>query len=268
MNEEILTKKVEQVPVGENEMENKIEENIGETQTPEISEEKIELNSDSNPENVISSEDEILSENVISDENISDNMDSSQSVTFVDSNGETEEKIFTQSQANDMMGRTRQETRNRTLNFIYDRYGVNNEEELDELVGNAQRYDSLSDEYQDYKKQTSTAMMERDAELNNIKEQLAMLQSGIDKERYEDAKYILKGKGLEINMDNINAELASHPEWKKSEMNNPDLQGVFKPVLAEEMPSKLTRPEVLGNDLAQGNKAITEEEQVMKMFKI
>ena len=45
---------------------------------------------------------------------------------------------FTQSQVNEMVGKTRTETREKTLRYIYGRYGVKDEAELDELVGNAQ----------------------------------------------------------------------------------------------------------------------------------
>lgn len=135
----------------------------------------------------------------------------------IEENGVTEgtTRTFTQSQVDDIAGKTRLETREKTFRYIYDRYGVNSEEELDELIGNAQRYDSLKEEYDakaaDWKQSDSV----RNQEMTDIKEKLALMESGIDKDRYEDAKLILRGKGLEVTQENIVNELATHPEWKK-----------------------------------------------------
>lgn len=62
------------------------------------------------------------------------------------------EKLFTQSQVNDLVGKTRMETREQTYRAVYGRYGVEDEVSMDELVGNAQRYDTIRGEYDEAKK--------------------------------------------------------------------------------------------------------------------
>lgn len=131
-------------------------------------------------------------------------------------------QTFTQSQVDEIAGKTRKETREKTLRSVYARYGVNSEEELDDLFGNAQRYDTLKEQYDTDKSSWKQADEERNATLSNLSEQVALLQSGIDKNRYDDAKFILKGKGLEVTLENIEAELATHPEWKSEPVLAPD----------------------------------------------
>lgn len=164
---------------------------------------------------------------------------------------------FTQSQVNEMVGKTRTDTRDKTFRYIYDRYGVNSEEELDNLVGNAQRFDSLKEEYDaaraDWKNQSSA----RDLELAGVKEQVALMQSGIDSSRYEDAKFILKGKGLEVSLENIQQELATHPEWKKQDAGmmpapNPNFVKTGEPAMPLNAEPE-GRISVLGNERGSEN---------------
>jgi hypothetical protein len=42
----------------------------------------------------------------------------------------------------------------------------------------------------------------------------ALLKSRIDPARWEDVKLILGGKGLEVNAENIEGMIATHPEWR------------------------------------------------------
>lgn len=171
--------------------------------------------------------------------------------------------LFTQEQMNEKIGSTRVETREKTFKYVYDRYGVENEEQMDELFSNAQRFDSLKEQYDAEKAEWSSRNAERDAELASVKEQIALMQSGIDSARYEDAKLILKGKGLEVNAENIENELATHPEWKKAEP-------VMEPapfVKKEENPEPVSKISVLGNSKDVGaNPEMDERAQARKLF--
>lgn len=188
----------------------------------------------------------------------------------VEENGvtETPARTFTQEELNDITGKTRVETRDKTFRYIYDRYGVNDEAGLDELVGNAQRYDSLQEQYNNDKKAWTDSSNARDKELADIKEQVALMQSGIDKERYEDAKLILKGKGLEVSLDNINQEMATHPEWsgKTAEEANKPYAKTGEPI--ETTPNEpVTKVSVLGNEPTTST-GDSEEERAMRMFRV
>lgn len=191
----------------------------------------------------------------------------------VEENGVTEmpaTKIFTQSQVNDLIGNTRTETREKTFRYIYDRYGVKSEAELDELVGNAQALDSFKEKYETERAGWKQTSADRDRELNEVKEQVALLQSGIDSDRFEDAKFILRGKGLEVNLDNIKNELATHPEWQKKlgeEAANPNFakvgEGNMPNTASAEPSSKIS---VLGNEAVGKDETNTEEDYALNRF--
>lgn len=181
------------------------------------------------------------------------------------------EKLFTQSQVNDLVGKTRMETREQTYRAIYGRYGVNDEIGMDELVGNAQMYETVRGEYDEAKKGWEETNASRDAELAKVKEHVALLESGIDKSRFDDAKAIIKAKGLEVTAENIQNELATHPEWNGSNVKE-DINPNFRPD-PNLKPQTTTSPEstikVLGNEGNSDTGGMSEEEYAMKkLFKL
>ena len=192
----------------------------------------------------------------------------------VEENGVTEmpaTKIFTQSQVNEMVGNTRTETREKTFRYIYDRYGVKDEAELDELVGNAQALDSFKEKYETERANWKQSSADRDKELMDVKEQVALLQSGIDSDRFEDAKFILRGKGLEVSLDNIKNELATHPEWQKKigEQANENFAKVGEGTVDTNQAEPQSKISVLGNERNEGEPQNLEEDYVMnRMFKV
>lgn len=178
---------------------------------------------------------------------------------------------FTQSQVNEMVGKTRTETREKTLRYIYGRYGVKDEAELDELVGNAQALDSFKEKYDTERAGWKQTSADRDKELMEVKEQVALLQSGIDSDRFEDAKFILRGKGLEVNLDNIKNELATHPEWqKKVTSGNENFAKTGEGTLDTKPTEPSSKISVLGNEnIESPNPANAEEDYALKkMFKV
>jgi hypothetical protein len=179
-------------------------------------------------------------------------------------------KTFTQSQVDEIAGKTRFETREKTFRYIYGRYGVNSEEELDELVGRGQRFELLQEEFDTSKKDWDNHNMLRDKELADIKEQVALMQSGIDSNRYEDAKFILKGKGLDISLENIEKELGTHPEWKKilPETTSEHADKFVKNSESTVPTQKISKLSVLGND-EQNYQGESEEDYALnKIFKV
>lgn len=129
----------------------------------------------------------------------------------------TTEKTFTQDQINELIGRARKEGRESAMRDLEsqlqsarddataklrEKYGVNDDSELDALFGKGQQYDSVFEENTTYGKQ----LKDKDAFI-------ALLQSNIPASRFDDVKAILGAKGLEITSENIQNELATHPEW-------------------------------------------------------
>lgn len=172
---------------------------------------------------------------------------------------ETSIKTFTQPELDKIVGDTRVRTREKTFKYIYDRYGVKDEAELDALVANAQRYDTQKEMYDNDKASWEHERDENSQKLADMSEQIALMQSNIAPERYEDAKLILKGKGMEVNLENIKAELETHPEWAKEE-------AAPVPEPAPE-PKPIMRIKTLGNE-AQPAREESEEEQAQKVFKM
>lgn len=156
---------------------------------------------------------------------------------------EPAEKMLTQSQVNELVGRARQEGRESAMRDLYGRYGVSGDAELDEVFGNGQRYYNLDDEY----KAQGDSMRALQAEN-------ALLKTKVDEARWGDIRLILGGKGLEITPENIEAELPSHPEWKKAEAE----------VVTQSEPTMLRK---LGSEAkAETEDGDDEQEMAMKLF--
>lgn len=188
---------------------------------------------------------------------------------LVEENGVTETSIktFTQPEVDKLIGDTRVKTREKTFSYIYNRYGVNSEEELDNLVANAQRYDTQKEMYDDDRKAWETERNDNNARLTEMSEQIALMQSGVDKDRFEDVKLILKGKGLEVTVENIEKELETHPEWKPVKEPEKAEESVPASNIEGEVPMTKTRITTLGNEPKPAPQE-TEEEQAEKLFKL
>lgn len=126
---------------------------------------------------------------------------------------EPQAQMFTQDQLNEIVGRTRMEARDKALRSFLEKYGVDTEEELNDLFGRGQSYGILNEDYNNL-----------NTEMGMIKAENALLKSGISRERWEDAKLILNGKGLEVSEENIRMELATHPEWNGPGMETQEVQ--------------------------------------------
>lgn len=175
------------------------------------------------------------------------------------------EKLLTQSQVDEIVGRTRIEARDKALKDLYSHYEVSDEAGLDALFAKSQSYDTLKDE-------TDSIIGQMKNELGEVKSKIAMYESNIAPERYEDVKLILKGKGKEITAENILSEIETHPEWKKAEpvaeqlasADNPDVAGDGNFVKKESTPA--TPIEVLGNERPEPTKGPTEREVAMSLY--
>ena len=176
------------------------------------------------------------------------------------------EKMLTQSQVNELVGRARQEGRESAMRELYGRYGVSSDEEMNDVFGRGQTYAALDDEYNKQKESMVQLMTEN-----------ALLKSNIDAARWDDVKYILKGKGYEVTPENIEAEIASHPEWRTASVatastnvegggavggpNQPQPQPQPQP---QQPPTVLRR---LGSEATvKDDSADTEEDRVRNLF--
>ena len=177
------------------------------------------------------------------------------------------EKMLTQSQVNELVGRARQEGRESAMRELYGRYGVSSDEEMNDVFGRGQTYAALDDEYNKQKESMVQLMTEN-----------ALLKSNIDAARWDDVKYILKGKGYEVTPENIEAEIASHPEWRTASVatastnvegggavggpNQPQPQPQPQQQQAQQPPTVLRR---LGSE-ATVKDDVDEEDRVRNLF--
>ena len=101
------------------------------------------------------------------------------------SEGEPEpEKKFTQDDLNNIV--------KERIGKFYKKYGVSTAEEFDKLINS----------YKDKSK--------------SQEEDLAFLKNNIKNERFDDVKIYFKGKGEELNAENLANEVKAHPEWVKA----------------------------------------------------
>lgn len=129
----------------------------------------------------------------------------------VNTSTENQETTFTQEQVNDIV----RERLERNRNSIYSRYGVNGKDELDALVGKAQSYDVMNEQY--------NSMTE---ELNAIKQENAFLKNDVNLEKKDDILAYFKGKGIELNADTLKQELETHKEWENVNKNTTTIEAL------------------------------------------
>lgn len=174
-------------------------------------------------------------------------------------------KMFDQNYVNELVGRTRIEARDKAMRALYDRYGVDTEDELNEIFGRGQSYNILNNDYNDLNTRYGDVMAEN-----------ALLKSKTDESRWDDIRLILRGKGLDITPENIAMELTTHPEWmgsalpnvgEQSNMLTPDgmEQVVNNPVIENKPAAKIKR---LGSDVPPTEETNEEEEFMNKYFRI
>ncbi|MBR3208893.1 MAG: hypothetical protein IKF82_01360 [Bacilli bacterium] len=252
----------------ENELEKKdqVEENgaSGDIGTPENS---IEQTVEAQPaeENVDNSE-------VANNSEVGDNQEAAENQEVAEEAAEetaTEEaepeKMLTQSQVNELVGKARAEGRASAMKELYGRYGVNDDNEMNDIFGKGQGYDLLNDEYNSL-----------NGNYKNLSAENALLKSGIVDDRWDDVKAILGSKGMEVTAENIAAELVTHPEWKgiagaaEPAVNKeltPEMMENFKDAtkpaqMPESAPAQIRK---LGGN-APETKVNTEESDAMKYF--
>lgn len=113
---------------------------------------------------------------------------------------EPETKTFTQDEVNGIIGDRLERANKKFL----ERYGVNSFEELDAKIEKSNGYDVAMSE--------KANLEQSNLELNK---RIAYIVNSIDDNRIGDIEAIFKSKGLEINDENLKAELSTHPEWAK-----------------------------------------------------
>lgn len=176
------------------------------------------------------------------------------------------EKMLTQSQVNELVGRARQEGRESALKELYGRYGVSGDSELNDVFGRGQAYLTLDDDFKAEQSSNKALLAEN-----------ALLKTKVDESRWEDIKAILGSKNMDITPENIEAEIPTHPEWRQTvsvqqqsqvQPQQDSLQP--QPQQAAQQPQQAVLrklgSESTAKDGGNGDDEESEQERAMKLF--
>lgn len=176
------------------------------------------------------------------------------------------EKMLTQSQVNELVGRARQEGRESALKELYGRYGVSGDSELNDVFGRGQAYLTLDDDFKAEQSSNKALLAEN-----------ALLKTKVDESRWEDIKAILGSKNMDITPENIEAEIPTHPEWRQTvsvqqqqqaQAHQPQ-QDSLQPQPQQQQPQAVLRKlgsESTAKNGGNGDDEESEKEQAMRLF--
>ena len=176
------------------------------------------------------------------------------------------EKMLTQSQVNELVGRARQEGRESALKELYGRYGVSGDSELNDVFGRGQAYLTLDDDFKAEQSSNKALLAEN-----------ALLKTKVDESRWEDIKAILGSKNMDITPENIEAEIPTHPEWRQTvsvQQQQPQAQAQPQQDSLQPQPQQQPQQAVLrklgsestAKNGGNGDDEESEQERAMKLF--
>ena len=177
------------------------------------------------------------------------------------------EKMLTQSQVNELVGRARQEGRESALKELYGRYGVSGDSELNDVFGRGQAYLTLDDDFKAEQSSNKALLAEN-----------ALLKTKVDESRWEDIKAILGSKNMDITPENIEAEIPTHPEWRptvvaaqqQSQAQQPQQDSLQPQAQPQPQPQQAVLRKLGSESTAKnggnGDDEESEKEQAMKLF--
>ena len=173
------------------------------------------------------------------------------------------EKMLTQSQVNELVGRARQEGRESALKELYGRYGVSGDSELNDVFGRGQAYLTLDDDFKAEQSSNKALLAEN-----------ALLKTKVDESRWEDIKAILGSKNMDITPENIEAEIPTHPEWRQTVVAAAQAQAQPQQDSLQPQPQQPQQQAVLrklgsestAKDGGNGDDEESEQERAMKLF--
>ena len=124
------------------------------------------------------------------------------------------EKTFTQSEVNSIIQKRLKEKDKSLL----EKLGLETFDGLDEKLQKSNDYDNLL------------------AQKNELEKELLFKNNNISSDKIDDVKYFFKGKGIELNAENLTKELETHKEW----LNKVETPNVSMGAFNEEKESKET----------------------------
>lgn len=146
-----------------------------------------------------------------------------------------EEEVQSNDGQQEQFNKVIQERLKRQKDTICKKYGAKDEAELDMMFEKAKDYDELKNSYESALK-----------EIGGYKETALLQKHAILENKQDDVRTYFKGKGLELNEENLKNVLETHPEWLPQKAN----ETTFVPIGGER----------------QDTKKDNEEERALKLF--
>jgi hypothetical protein len=126
--------------------------------------------------------------------------------------GKSSPAMFTKERVNELM----QKRIERSHQAFFNRYGVKDLNELDDLFGKANSVDGLKSQIEELMKGNQDLQTRFDDLTNQNRElakKYAFTSRNVRPELYSDIETYFKGKGLDINETTLNEELKTHLDW-------------------------------------------------------
>lgn len=148
---------------------------------------------------------------------------------------QSEEEVQSNEDQQEQFNKVIQERLKRQKDTICKKYGAKDENELDGMFEKAKGYDELKASYENALK-----------EIGGYKEDSLLNKHKILESKQDDVRTYFKGKGLELNEENLTSVLETHPEWLPTKAN----ETTFVPIGGER----------------QDTKKDSEEERALRLF--
>ena len=107
-------------------------------------------------------------------------------------------KTFTQDEVNQIV----KDRLDRQTERFLKRLSLESMDGIDQLLEHANGYAEAQE-----------LMTRYQLENEDLRQQIAFRDNGVDPNRYDDVKAYFKGKGLDLTADELKAQLETHPEW-------------------------------------------------------
>ena len=168
-------------------------------------------------------------------------------------------RMFTQEQVNELVGKARSEGRERgyrqALEEALKKYGVDTEDELENLFADGSRFAEMRARNEDSEHRFRDTLAE-----------LALVKSKVIPERQSDVRAILSANGMDITEENIASMAATHPEWFEQKVEKTQQQGEAPAQIPQPKPAESEKPNSFGLEPhgKPGDGEEGEKERVMK----
>ena len=161
--------------------------------------------------------------------------------------GKSSPAMFTKERVNELM----QKRIERSHQAFFNRYGVKDLKELDDLFGKAKSVDELNQKIEELTKGNADLQTRFDDLTNqhrDLTKKYAFTSRNIRPELYDDIETYFKGKNLDINEETLNEALKTHLDWY-NKPNNVVSLGNENPGTTDEVSEREQASKLLGVQL-------------------